>query len=220
MMHYMPQNWASDDTDGEERLKIQYGTSMVYPASVMTAHVSAVPNHQTGHITPLDFRANVAFFGNFGYELDVRKMTDEEKEAVKKQIKLYKEIRMLMQYGDFYRLLSPFDNNVGGDVAWITVAPDKKEAVACYYRVTGEPNAQDVRFKLKGLEPDAKYELMDDELTQWAGALKTFLGREEERSGKRIYTGRQLMEFGLHVGMDLPLNSDHESKLYRFKMVE
>lgn len=74
MMHYMPQNWTSDDTDGVERLKIQYGTSMVYPPSVMTAHVSAVPNHQTGRVTPLDFRANVAFFGNFGYELDVRFM--------------------------------------------------------------------------------------------------------------------------------------------------
>ena len=240
ILYYMPQNWTSDDTDGAERLKIQAGTSLVYPASAMTAHVSAVPNHQTGRVTPLDFRANVAMFGNFGYELDVTKMTDDEKVTVAKQVSLYKEIRHLVQFGDLYRLLSPFatgKKGVGGDsgalsrdTAWITVSPDKTEAIACFYRILGEPNAQGKRVRLRGLDPDRMYRLIPDTLSPLKGTGMTHMGVDEQemisRRGNRIaegsdahtriYSGRQLMEFGLQLGKDLPLNYDFESKMFRF----
>src|SRR5690606_8887033 len=109
MLYYMPQTWTSDNTDAITRLKIQYGTSIVYPVSAMGAHVSAVPNHQVGRVTPLETRGHVALSGNFGYELDLTKFTEEEKEVVKAQIALYKDVRHLVQFGDFYRLLSPFE---------------------------------------------------------------------------------------------------------------
>jgi alpha-galactosidase len=125
MLYYMPQTWTSDDTDAIERLKIQYGTSIVYPISSMGAHVSAVPNHQVDRITPLETRGHVAMSGNFGYELDLTKFTEEEKATVKEQVAIYKEIRHLVQFGDFYRLLSPF---VGNETAWMFVSDDRKEA--------------------------------------------------------------------------------------------
>lgn len=132
MLYYMPQTWTSDDTDAVERLKIQYGTSMVYPASSMGAHVSAVPNHQVHRITPLETRGHVAMSGNFGYELDLTKLTEAEREDIRKQVSEYKELRMLIQYGDFYRLLSPFEGN---ETAWMFVSADKKEAFATYFQV-------------------------------------------------------------------------------------
>src|SRR5690606_7230104 len=102
-LYYMPQTWTSDNTDAISRLKIQYGTSIVYPVSSMGSHVSAVPNHQVGRITSLDTRGNVALSGNFGYELDLTQFADEEKVLVKEQVAKYKEIRHLVQFGDFYR---------------------------------------------------------------------------------------------------------------------
>ena len=93
MLYYMPQTWTSDDTDAVERLYIQYGTSLCYPVSAMGAHVSAVPNHQANRVTSLKMRGDVAMSGNFGYELDLMKFTEEEKEEVKKQVAVYKELR-------------------------------------------------------------------------------------------------------------------------------
>ncbi len=93
MLYYMPQTWTSDNTDAVSRLKIQYGASLIYPVSSMGAHVSAVPNHQMQRITPLTFRGHVAMAGNFGYELDLSKFSQEEKQIAKEQIAFYKEIR-------------------------------------------------------------------------------------------------------------------------------
>src|SRR5699024_10114595 len=90
LLYYAPQTWTSDDTDAVERLKIQYGTSMAYPLSAVGAHVSAVPNHQVGRVTPLKMRGDVAMFGTFGYELDPTQLTDEEKEEIKKQVAFVK----------------------------------------------------------------------------------------------------------------------------------
>lgn len=124
MLYYMPQTWTSDDTDGVERLKIQYGTSIVYPVSTMGAHVSAVPNHQVGRKTSLEFRGDVAMSGNFGYELDLTTFTPEEVEIAKAQIASYKEIRGLVQQGDLYRLLSPFEGN---ETSWMFVSEDRRK---------------------------------------------------------------------------------------------
>ena len=109
--YYFPQIWTSDDTDGYERTKIQWGTSVCYPLSGMSCHVSVCPNHQTQRITPFETRGNIASLGAFGYELDLSKMADEEKEQTKKQVEQYKRIDELILKGDLYRLISPLEQN-------------------------------------------------------------------------------------------------------------
>ncbi len=122
-LYYMPQIWTSDNTDAIARLKIQYGTSLVYPPSTMGAHVSAIPNHQTQRATDLAIRGNSAMSGLLGYELDLTQLTAEEKAQIKEQITFYKKHRRLLQLGRFVRLLSPYEGN---DAAWLYVSPDKK----------------------------------------------------------------------------------------------
>ncbi|WP_371915975.1 alpha-galactosidase [Paenibacillus sp. P3E] len=173
MLYYMPQTWTSDDTDAVERLKIQYGTSLVYPVSSMGAHVSAVPNHQVGRITPLSFRGDVAMSGNFGYELDLTKFTPEEKELVKVQVANYKGIRSLVQQGNLYRLQSPFEGN---ETAWMFVSDDQREALVYYFRVLAEPHPPRRSLLLSGLNPELDYRLAD--------------------SGE-VYGGDRLMQAGL-----------------------
>ena len=158
MLYYMPQTWTSDDTDAIERLKIQFGTSLVYPSASMGCHVSAVPNHQVNRITSIDTRGIVAMAGNFGYELDITKLTQEEKDAIKDQVKLYKEIRETIQFGDTFRLLSPFESN---EVAWMSISKDKSEIVVNYVKQYAEANKWNKPLRLKGLEDDAKYTVVD-----------------------------------------------------------
>ena len=160
MLYYAPQAWCSDDTDGWERVKIQYGTSMVYPTVSMGSHVSAVPNHQVRRITPLSTRANTAYFGTFGYELVLGKLSDDELEQVKAQIAFMKKHRELIQIdGTFYRLRSPFCHNEAG---WITVSSDRKEALAGFYQRLNKVNASLLRFRLAGLDPDQLYQIRFD----------------------------------------------------------
>jgi alpha-galactosidase len=154
ILAYMPQAWTSDNTDAVSRLAIQYGTSLVYPPVTMGSHVTAVPNHQVHRITPLEFRGDVAMSGNLGYELDLGKLSAAEKEGVARQAAFYKEIRRLIQFGDFHRILSPFD---GPRAAWIFVSRDRGEAWAAYYRSFAEPNAPFPELRLKGLDPSAEY---------------------------------------------------------------
>ncbi|TWT05462.1 alpha-galactosidase [Planococcus sp. CPCC 101016] len=156
LLHYAPQGWTSDDTDAVERLKIQYGTSMVYPISSMGAHVSAVPNHQVGRVTSLETRANVAYFGAFGYELDVMMMTDAEKEEVKEQIAFYKTNRALIQQGQFYRMESPFAED-GNVTSWMVVSEDQSEAILGFYQALAQPNPGHTRIFFKGLNPEFEY---------------------------------------------------------------
>lgn len=154
MTYFAPQTWGSDNTDGYERQRIQYGTSYGYPLSSIGAHVSAVPNQQTGRIVPLSTRANVACFGTFGYELDLNHLTPEEFERVKDQVRFMKANRELLHGGDFYRLLSPFEGN---DAGWIVVGKDRKRAIAGYYQCLNFANLGWLRFKLAGLDPERKY---------------------------------------------------------------
>ncbi|GIP53403.1 alpha-galactosidase [Paenibacillus vini] len=192
MLYYMPQTWTSDDTDAVERLKIQYGTSLVYPVSTMGAHVSAVPNHQVERTTSLTFRGDVAMSGNFGYELDLTKFTAEEQETAKQQIETYKEIRGLVQQGELYRLLSPFEGN---ETSWMFVSRDRNEALLFYFKVLAEPNAPLRNVKLEGLDPEKNYCL--------------------EASGE-IYGGDRLMALGLPVSS---LRGDFASMWVRLKAV-
>ncbi|MBZ9537129.1 alpha-galactosidase [Cytobacillus oceanisediminis] len=158
MLYYMPQTWTSDNTDAISRLKIQYGTSLIYPISSIGAHVSDVPNHQVNRITSVEMRGHVAMSGNLGYELDLTKMTEEDQRKVIDQINYYKEIRPLTQFGDFYRLLSPFEGN---ETAWMFVSEDKSEAVFAHFKVLDEGNSPFLSAKLQGLDPDKKYTIAE-----------------------------------------------------------
>jgi alpha-galactosidase len=160
LLYYAPQGWASDDSDAIERLKIQYGTSMCYPISSIGAHVSVVPNHQVFRVTPIATRANVAHFGTFGYELDLNKLTEEERKQVREQIKFMKKYREVIQFGTFYRLISPFDN--ANFTAWMVVSEDQKTALVGYYKILNEVNGPYHRVKLCGLNPDMQYTVDGD----------------------------------------------------------
>ena len=154
MLYYAPQGWTSDDTDAIERVKIQYGTSLVYPISSMGSHVSAVPNHQLHRNTPLATRANVAYFGTFGYELDVTKLDQKTLETMKKQIQFMKDHRELIQQGDFYRLKSPFEND---ETSWMVINKEKTKAIVGYYRPLNQVNVGYNKIKLTSLDPELVY---------------------------------------------------------------
>ncbi|WAH36271.1 alpha-galactosidase [Alicyclobacillus dauci] len=154
MLYYMPQTWTSDNTDAIERLGIQYGTSLTYPAISMGAHVSAVPNHQVYRTTPLETRGHVAMAGTFGYELDLMALTDEERKEIKDQVTFYKSVRELVQFGHLYRLLNP---NGKGSSAWMYVSNDRRSALVTYVHTLAEADPRLVTLRLKGLEPRFKY---------------------------------------------------------------
>ncbi len=154
ILYYMPQIWTSDDSDAMERLKIQYGTSLVYPTSSMVAHVSACPNHQTGRNTSFQTRGDVAQICNFGYELNVGSLSGEEKEMIKDQIIKHKELEDMVRNGDFYRILSPFEGNT---CAWQLVTKDKKRSYVVYARVLAEPNYKPEYLKIRGLDSERDY---------------------------------------------------------------
>lgn len=183
MLYYAPQTWTSDNTDAIERLKIQYGTSLVYPLSSIGSHVSAAPNHQLMRNTPLSTRANVAYFGTFGYELDPRILLQDEKAEIRKQVEFMKKNRSLLQFGTFYRLLSPFENK---EAAWMVVSEDRSKAIVGYYRPLQEVNERFRRLPLQGLDPDLlytiegrSYEAYGDEL-MYAGLITTDLSCQEQ----------------------------------------
>ena len=154
MMYFMPQTWASDNSESNCRLLIQEGTLYGYPQNTIGSHVSICPNHQTLFSTSLESRFNVASIGAFGYELDLEKLTEEELTTIKRQIEFYKEHRHLLQLGNYYRIGTLTDNNSGG---WIIVDDKKENAIAtivvknftlCWVRP---------KFVFKGLDPNARY---------------------------------------------------------------
>ena len=179
ILSFAPQTWTSDDTDAIERLKIQYGTSLVYPLSSMGNHVSEVPNQQVGRTTQLDTRGNVAFFGMLGYELDPDKLEAGERDKIRTQIELYKKHRSLIRTGLFYRIMSPFEGNF---TTWIVVSADKREAIAACYRVLSSANSDETLFKLQGLSPEKRYRI--------------------EGRGDQRYFGDELMYAGLRIAQD------------------
>ena len=193
MLYYMPQTWTSDDTDAIERLKIQEGTSLVYPVSTMGSHVSAVPNHQVHRITPLHTRGVVAMAGSFGYELDITKMTDEEKEEVKSQVKFYKNIRKTIQFGDLYRLKSAFDSN---EAAWMNISKDGNNLVVSYVKKYAEANVLPKRLKLKALDENSLYEISE--------------------TGE-VFGGDELMYIGLEIG---ELNGDYQARSWTLRRIQ
>jgi len=175
VMCYMPQGWCSDDTDAWMRCKIQHATSLVFPPSTMGAHVSAVPNHQTGRSAPLDTRAAVAMSGTYGYELDLTKLPRKEIEEIRVLNKRLHEIQPLLLYGTYYRIYSPYERN---EAAWMSVSEDKREAVVT--QVYGEclPNMKDRVMRLKGLDASLTY---------------------QDKATGRTYGGDELMYYGITI---------------------
>ncbi|OQQ76604.1 alpha-galactosidase [Ligilactobacillus salivarius] len=197
MLYYAPQAWTSDDSDAIERLKIQYGTSFGYPQSMMGAHVSASPNEQLGRNTPLKIRGDVAFFGAFGYELDLDKLSSTELASIKKQIELMKKYRSIFQYGTFYRLKSPFEGNI---VSWMVVSEDKSQAIVGYYKILNDVNCEYRRLCLPGLDADTLYNVQEE--------LGSYLGN---------FTGDELANIGL-VTTDASAGQNQETTDFYSKL--
>ncbi len=155
MLYYQPQIWCSDNTDAVCRLKIQYGTTFVYPVSAMESHVSVCPNHQTGRTVPLGTRGVTAMDGILGYELDSTKLTKEEKRICREQVEAYKKNYPLIVYGDYYRLTNPY--TFSEYVAWEHVSPGRDEALISLVLTEKEANDAQRYVKAKGLNPRMQY---------------------------------------------------------------
>lgn len=193
LLYYIPQIWGSDTTDAIERLSIQYGASFGYPVSAMGTHVSMVPNHQTGRVTPLSTRACMAMAGSFGYELDISRLTKEEKAEIREQILLFKERYALIQRGDYYRISSPLE---GTCTVWEIADPSGGEALvsAVYHHVQANPVP--VRVKVQGLKDGADYQLFlnEDFKEKYPGRRLPY----GYASGETI-SGASLRQFGFVV---------------------
>ena len=155
MLYYSPQIWCSDDTDAIERLAIQEGTALIYPVSAMGAHVSVCPNHTVGRTTPFETRGDVALLGTFGYELDITKLSAEEKEQVKEQVRKYHKYNDLIREGDYYRLESASDN--GFYDSWMIVEKDKSRALLFYVQMLARANTKSRFVRLAGLDSGKRY---------------------------------------------------------------
>lgn len=169
MLYYMPQAWASDNTDPIERLTIQFGTTMCYPASSMGAHVSACDR------TGIETKAAVAMAGTFGYELDPKEMSEEDKEKVKEQVKNYHRYYNVIHFGDLYRIIAPTDDEF--KCAWEYVAKDKSEALLTVVIKNRAPH-DFLLIKMKGLDPEKMY---------------------RDETGGEIYSGALLMNAGINL---------------------
>lgn len=157
MLYYSPQIWCSDDTDAIERLKIQEGTALLYPLSAIGAHVSDCPNHSVGRTTPFETRGHVALAGTFGYELDITKIPEKDRNRIPEQVKMYHKYQELIREGDYYRIASYSEN--GYYDCYMVVSKDKREALMTYVQVHGMPNSHSRRIKLKGLQGELLYHL-------------------------------------------------------------
>lgn len=191
MLYYCPQVWTSDMCDAAERMKIQYGTSMVMPASTMSSHIAESPDHHNMRSMPLETRADISLSAQFGFEVDIATLSENEIEIVREKVKLYDEIWQTIQQGDMYRLASPFEENC---CSFLYVSEDKSEAVLMFYTLMAVPNSQGRRVMLKGLKPDGVY--------------------VEQQSGKKYST--QILE---DYGISFPEDRDFKSSIMVFKEI-
>ena len=202
LMPYFEEFWVSDNTDAQQRLFIQWGTSMFFPSCAMAQHVSASPNHQTGRVIPLKFRFDVAMTGRLGMEMKPSDLNEKETEFARKAVQTYKDIRPIIQQGNLYRILSPYDKT--GFCSEMFITDDKSEAVFFAYKFEQYVDLFRPRFHFAGLDPNATYELM--ELNRQGGA--------DHWEGKRI-TGTFLMKQGIEIA----LNGQFASKVIKLKKI-
>lgn len=190
MLYYSPQIWCSDDTDAIERLVIQEGTALIYPLSTMGAHISDCPNHITGRITPFETRGHVALAGSFGYELDITKIPEAERQMISGQVEMYHAYNDLVREGDYYRIASYRENHRFD--AWAVASKDKGEVLVTYVQVMAEPNRRSRKIYLQGFDENALYRLEGTE---------------------QVYSGEMLMHGGFLIE---PVKGDFMSRLYHF----
>ncbi|HBM2518054.1 TPA: alpha-galactosidase, partial [Enterobacter hormaechei subsp. xiangfangensis] len=190
MMAYIPQTWASDNTDAFCRTKIQTGFSYLFPPIMLGSHVSDVPNHQVGRITPLSTRGHIAMSGNFGYELDIKKQTPDTLAKIKEQVAWYKEHRQLIQFGNFYRLHTPDEQGV---CAWLFA--NDQEVLIVYFHGVAQPAQKLAYLQTTYLDPQALY---------------------QNTATNEIFSGDELN----HAGILIPrLKSDFASFTLHFKKI-
>lgn len=231
ILYYMPQIWASDNTDDVQRIRIQYGTSLVYPPSTMVAHVTSSHGPFAGKSNAtLKRKANVAMGGNFGYEMDFGRLPEAEKAEVRRQIVLYKEIASTVQFGTFHRLEDPFTTNMAG---WMSVSEDGGQAVVFHCTLKRTPSSEAVWLKLKGLDADARYELVNSKEVFGSGFGMPGFGPPpgappaggpppapfpSAAPESPIYRGDELMNRGLSIPSPF-MGGDNESVLCIFRRI-
>jgi alpha-galactosidase len=184
--------WVSDNTDALQRVYMQWGTSHFFPAIAMASHISAAPNHQTFRTIPLKYRIDVAMSGRLGMEIQPKNMTDDEKDLCRKAIAQYKQVRNVVQFGDLYRLLSPYDKL--GAASLMYVQPDKSEAVFYWWKTETFCNQQLPRVTMDGLDPDKNYRV--EELNRIDNNPLPYEGK--------VFSGKFLMT----TGLEMPLEHD------------
>lgn len=196
MLAYFPQTWTSDNSDGPSRLRIQAGTVRAYPPMTMGAHVTDVPNTIIGRTTSLKFRFHVAMAGNLGLELDPTKLSGEEKAEIRRYLEFYRQIRHIVQDGEYHLLSSPADRSIAGNwPALAYVLPDQSEALVFAYQLQADAwGTTAPSVKLKGLDPEAAYRVS---------------GIDDPVSGA----------FLMNVGLNPKLQGDYDSEIYHVKKI-
>lgn len=201
MLYFSPQIWTSDDTDAIERLTIQEGTALMYPLSSMGAHVSVCPNHAVGRNTPFKTRGYVALSGTFGYELDITKLSQEDRKEIPNQIALYKKFNEIIREGDYYKIASYRENNLYD--SWMSVSQDKSKALMTFVQVLNHANYKTFIIKIPGLDESASYKI-------------TYPDEDQEKFPPVVLSGRTLKNAGLSVNR---LWGDFASKLIYFEKI-
>lgn len=205
ILPYFDEFWVSDDTDALQRVYMQWGTSMFFPAVAMASHISASPNHNTHRVVSLKYRTDVAMSGRLGMEIQPKNMTDDEKDFCRKAIAQYKEIRPIVQQGDIYRLLSPYDKKGAASLMYVT--PDKSNAVFYWWKTETFMNQHLPRVLMAGLDPDKQYKVT--ELNRIDKEPLPFEGMS--------FSGKYLMEVGLELpythNVDWQLQSSWSSRV-------
>ncbi len=208
MLYYSPQIWCSDDTDAIERLSIQEGTQLIYPLSCIGAHVSICPNHGTGRVTPFETRGVVALSGTFGYELDITRLPDEEKDQIPGQVAHYKQFSHLIRNGEYYRIASWRENHLYD--CFMVVSEDRTEALCTYVQVLSQINCKSRRIRLQGLDPDAFYSVTEVTLAE------TCAEGQGQPAAKKRYQGAALM----YAGILMPrVMGDFQTRLLHIKKI-
>lgn len=202
-LKYHQEVWTSDNTDPLSRIYIQYGTNMIYPALVTGSHVSASPNHQTGNLSSLKFRFDVAMSGRLGMELQPKDMSDAEKNFARRAIADYKRLREVINKGDLYRIRSPYEDT--GSAALMYVSKDKKKAVFFAYNIDYKGRTVKEQFRLEGLDYEKHYKLVE---INTEGASKAWENGE-------ILSG----EFLINVGINPDISKRQQSAVFEITEV-
>ena len=212
LLPYFDEFWVSDDTDALQRVYMQWGTSYFFPAIAMASHISATPNHQTFRTIPLKYRCDVAMSGRLGMEIQPKNMTNEEKALCRKAIADYKSIRHIVQFGDLYRLHSPYEGDNVASLMYVT--EDKQEAVFYWYKLETFCNQHLPRIKMAGLDPDRLYTVHE---------LNRIDNRPLDCEGK-TFTGAYLMSNGLEIpykhSVEYHKQNDWASRVISLKAVD